>query len=407
MTSFSVSPNSDLAKVLEESHQSAIIIAEGNKILIESTDGCINLSLYSDPIVRKHTEVVVVHATNETLWNRGLHISEGSTSAKNLVCRCYSTRSLPRPVNDTDILVQQHFNLSHVYPYILSISKNPRQPHCYYVVVDFTNQLHPRMLPLTNLAVALDQSEKIADAIETNYGLGLYSIASPTASTFESDEFQFICSEPLITNLFTSSAEWIFVPEKSSSLYTFHESIQQQNLRRMTVRAHEKWHCVVQFTTTRPAVDLATDFEAIEKAVRPRFKKELLLEKSTCELLLSQALGQQRILSLISVHALESSLIKQLNRDKLFVVAGCWLNKSLDDSGVWKNSNSKLQSPSGTGDKTATETRVTTYVLREKDVVNVSTVLKKEHVLFKGYTFVYYYKDTIKRHNHETKMLAS
>jgi len=377
-------PIADLA--LRDCHHDTVDISYREDDVTSVERGCIDLSPFRNPSSRRYYQVMKAELDEGDV----LHINDSSSPSQ---CQCLNSEvpklPLTLPVHNDEILVFRHFNMADLYHCVISVSKETAKEKTYNVLVDFSEGLHPRLLPLTALSKILLEPILVAENVQ-KHGLGLYSKRPRDDQARDLlEEFAFFCTEESTLNIFKTEEEWSAVAAKSvEDSHTFYKSKEDPiNLRRIIIHRRGRWFCLIQFKPTSVILGLTTDFSGVERDVKPRFKRELLLVPSTCDQLLASAKEQKKILNKRAALTLEADVLAEDRKDRLFIVEGARSGPSLDDNERWLNNYSK-----GLRDSYITDgsppPRLTTFIPR---YIRPEPQLTKEHLIYKGHTFLFYH----------------
>jgi len=384
MTSGIHYPSADLA--LRDCHQDTVDISYREDDVTLAERGCIDLSPFRDPASRRWFQVMKAELDEGDV----LHINDSASPSQ---CQCLNSEApklpLTLPIHNDEVLVTRHFNMADLYHCVISVSKEATKEQTYNVLVDFSEGLHPRLLPLTAISKILLEPLLVAENVQ-KHGLGLFSKRPRDVQTPGLlEEFAFFCTEVSLLDIFKTKEEWTAVAAKSvEDSHTFYKSVEDPlNLRRIIIHRRGRWFCLIQFKPTSVILGLSTDFATVERNVRPKFKRELLLVPSTCDQLLAAAKEQKKILNTRAALSIEADVLKNDRKDRLFIIEGARSGPSLDDNERWLNNYSK-----GLRDTYITDgsppPRLTTFVPR---YIRPTAQLTKEHLNFKGHTFLFYH----------------
>jgi len=354
-------------------------------------NGCINLSAYIDDIKIKKIKYLVcsVRTSKSTV-----HLFEESKPQK---CPCLKARPTPSRLRlppRKEIFVYREYSYTHLFHMIVSISN--QHTNVYNVVIDFTEELLPRALPLRNLVAALSNTDDLIHAVY-NSGLGIIGDTDKEESE-DSNEYILTCTDPEFAQQFRDLGEWDFHKQRSiekvSAYYTpKNGSNQRLVIRKGQLKSGTFWYCLVLFNKERVKEDLFVDIKSIVSQVKPKFKKEILLYHETCMHLLHAALVQGRILNQIAANVIESDDCASLESDKLAIIHGEWKIPQLHDGEDWKNNSSTVQRISISPNEPSK--KVTTFVPRQHILpptgISTNATHKLEHLCLGGFTYLYYH----------------
>ena len=379
---------SEAYSLLLQCHNKLAENVEERFVLNNTTDGCINISLFAEERKRNEAKQVVFQTAVTEKSGKNLHLFDSSTARP---CPCGSAGAPPSqlrtPERKEEVFVYREYSLIDFKPMLVSISLTAGT-NGYTVVVDFTEEGLPRLLPLQCTTTAFLRPTEIAKAVQVN-GLGIFS--SHTEVTEETDEFILLSSRNTLMSDLTKSNRWHPVKPKNIKNYTSFYKLKNSPLRRVFITTDSSWTCMIQYRADLTNGHLCPDISEVLKIVKPKFKREMLLIPTTCDQLIAEAARQNKILNEAAAQALDCEFQTVNEPDRLYIIQGIFKPNHLYDGEDWKNNGSRLQTKLAYGQTELC--KVTTYVPRDRasNPDKSQPVVRKDFIAYNGYTFVFYH----------------
>ena len=392
--------DNDACDVLSQTHHRLATSASKENKTVNTNEACLDISEFVPDIVNKKLSHLSFEILLAEQVQTKVHVFDDATSG---TCRCKSGHEMPSTIvfpKKNQVLVYRDFSLTYFYSSILSISKNADSFNTYTVIIDFTEQKHPRLLPLFNLCTLLSKPSATSQAVYANC-LGLYNDSGEPKAP--ANEFVFVTNDRTSTTKMARAEKWKTVRENHNE-WECYASKAEPHIRRIVVPCYNEKPAisflVIQYDARNTLNDLFINASEVKKTVSPAYPKELLMLPSSCTMLINEALLQNKVLSLSVANLIEAEIIAAQKSEHIGVIDGRWTYNDLLDGEIWRNSGSSKQKEVIPG--TTQPLTVTTYIpkSRKGDKENTAPLVKKEHIIINDFTIVYYHTHIFKTKTH-------
>ena len=236
-------------------HLASIKSVEDEDFVLQTNRPCIDISNFMETIKNGKLLMLVfrLDLTKSGAANE-LHIYD-SSSATPCPCtagaRIPSSLRLPKSEEGEKILLFRDVSLTHFTSRTVAVSAD-EEAGCYSVVLDFSEVVYPRIVPLHNLPTTATFLPNLLSTIASN-GLGLSSVKETDVDE-EAREFLFMHVSEGLNKQFTDPEEWHLRPERSvPNQSSFYESTSPncQDLRRY-IQLYFALVMIVHFRSFKP-----------------------------------------------------------------------------------------------------------------------------------------------------------
>lgn len=205
-------------EITQAVHRASIKSVEDGDYVLSANRPCLDISHFMNSVKNDDLQLVAFRLDLTTApASADLHLYD---SSPNSPCPCNSgariptTLRLPSLEKGEEILLFRDVSLTHFMARTVAISRSEDGiPGYFSVVIDFTELVYPRVLPIQNLPATLTFLPTLLATI-TSHGLGFSSVQNLEVAE-ENREFMFLHISEGINNQLNDPAEWTLSADRS------------------------------------------------------------------------------------------------------------------------------------------------------------------------------------------------